>query len=148
MKYVYEKFPCAPKKFCICDAQIDAINCLNSTIRFSFSSGFSVISRDRVVASSRGYIELLDCDADEFNCHIIHRESTPSGARLYGEPVSLIELASILDSEDKKIEIFLELYDFNYLYWRGVLLPHKAKGLSDNVVIETSGCFPMTYFWE
>ena len=68
-----------------------------------------MISCDRVEASSRGYIELLDCDADEFNCHIIHRESTPYGARLYGEPVSLIELANILDTEDRKIEIFLEL---------------------------------------
>lgn len=148
MMYSYEKFPCSPKKISICDAQIDKINCSHNTIRFLFPKGFSVISCDRVDVCSRGYIELLDCDADEFNCHIIHRESTPSGARLFGEPVSLIELASILDSEDRKIEIFLELYDFNYLYWRGVLLPYKTQGLSDNVVIETSGCFPMTYYWE
>ena len=54
----------------------------------------------------------------------------------------------MLEPEESMVEIFLELYDYNYLYWRGVLLPHKEQGLSDNVVVEASGCFPMTYWWE
>lgn len=148
MKYLYEKFPHSPKKISICDAQIDTIICSDNSIRFVFPRGFSVISGDKVKISSCGYIELSDCDADEFICYIFRRESTPAGARLNGEPISLIELANILEFEERKIEIFLELYDCNYLYWRGVLLPYKEQGLSDNVVIETSGCFPMTYLWE
>ena len=58
------------------------------------------------------------------------------------------ELAGMLETKKYALEIFLELYDFNYLYWRGTLLPYKQQGLSDHVVIETSGCFPTTYFWE
>ena len=91
---------------------------------------------------------ISDCESDEFDCYIIHREPSPAGARLNGNPISLVELASMLEPEENMVEIFLELYDFNYLYWRGVLLPHKEQGLSDNVVIEASGCFPMTYWWE
>lgn len=148
MKYTYEEFPHAPKKFCICDCHIDAIDCMPDKVRFVFSKGFSVISGDELEESSSGYIELSDCDAGEFSCYIIQRESTPRGARLYGEPVSLNELADMLKFEKRKIEIFLELYDFNYFHWRGVLLPYKKDGLSDEVVIETWGCFPMTYYWE
>lgn len=148
MKYVYEKFPHSPKKVSICDAQIDAIICSDSSVRFVFSKGFSVISDGKSEICSYGYIELSDCEADEFDCYIIHREPSPAGARLNGEPISLVELASMLEPEESMVEIFLELYDFNYLYWRGVLLPHKEQGLSDNVVIEASGCFPMTYWWE
>lgn len=145
---IYEAPSYFSKKISICDCQVDAIECFDTTIRFVFSKGFSVISHDKVVKSASGYIELSGCDSDEFNCYIVHRTPSPSGAQLYGEPISLIELANILSSEDRKVEIFLELYDFNYLYWRGVLLPHKEQGLSDNVVIETSGSFRMTYFWE
>lgn len=148
MKYVYEKFPHSPKKVSICDAQIDAIICSDSSVRFVFSKGFSVISGGKTEICSHGYIELSDCEADEFDCYIIHRESSSAGARLNGEPISLVELASMLEPEESMVEIFLELYDFNYFYWRGVLLPHKEQGLSDNVVIEASGCFPMTYWWE
>lgn len=148
MKYLQKKFPHSPKIVSICDAQIDAIICSDNSIRFVFPRGFSVISGDKVEVSSYGYIELSDCDADEFNCHIVQRKFTPSGARLNGEPISLIGLANILKQKERKIEILLELYDFNYLYWRGVLLPHKEQGLSDNVVIEASGCFPMAFYWE
>lgn len=148
MKYVYEKFPHSPKKVSICDAQINAIICSDSSVRFVFSKGFSVISDGKSEICSYGYIELSGCEADGFDCYIIHREPSPTGARINGEPVSLVELASMLEPEESMVEIFLELYDFNYLYWRGVLLPHKEQGLSDNVVVEASGCFPMTYWWE
>lgn len=148
MKRLYEKLPRSLKKISICDAQIDSIICSDNSIRFIFSRGFSVISGDKVDISSCGHLELSDCDPNEFICHIFRRESVPAGARLMGEPISLFDLANILEFAERKIQIFLELYDFNYLYWRGVLLPHKEQGLSDNVVIEASGNFPMTYFWE
>lgn len=148
MKYTYDNFPYSPKRFSICDAQIDEIICTDNTIRFVFTKGFSVIVNDNAELTSTGYVELSDCSADEINCHVIRREPTPVGARLYGEPISLTELSNILNLEGRKIEIYLELYDFNYLYWRGVLLPYKTDSLSDNIVIETSGCFPLSYFWE
>ena len=148
MKLIYKNFPSIKKKVSICDAQINEIICFENSVRFVLSDGFSVISCDEEERCSRGYVELGNCDPDEFSCYVVRREATSSGARLYGEPLSLIELSNILKFEKRKIEVYLELYDFNYLYWRGVLLPYKEEGLSDNVVVETNGVFPMTYFWE
>lgn len=148
MKYTCAKFSHSTKQISICDSQIDAIICSDNNVRFVFSKGFFVCSGDTHTMCSCGFVELSNCDADEFDCHIVHREPTPVGARLVGTPISLIELASILEHEERRIEVFLELYDFNYLYWRGTLLPHSAQGLSDNVVIEISGCFPMSFGWK
>ena len=148
MEYVYKNLPYIPKKVSICDAQIDTIICSDNSVRFVFTKGFSVIFDGKSEKCSYGYIELSDCEADEFECYIIHRDPSPVGAQINGEPISLAELSNMLEQEDSKVEIFLELYDFNFLYWRGVLLPHKAQGLSDHVIIEASGRFAMTYWWE
>ena len=148
MKYELTEFLKTPKKVDLCDAKIDSIVCSEGTVRFTFSQGFSVITNNEEEAVSSGYVELSDCDAENFTCYIIHRESTRFGARLSGEPLPLTELAKIVNQQGREIEVFLELYDFNYLYWRGTLLPNKEDGLSDHVVIEAGGNFTLTYYWE
>ncbi len=148
MKRSYKNFPCLEKNFCICDAQIDEIICNENMVRFVFSKGFYVVEKNKVELTSKGDIEFLDCSSDEFICYILQREPTQLGAKVYGQPISLADLANMLIEKNQKIELFLELYDFNFLHWRGTLLPHKAEGLSDNVIIETSGCFSITYSWE
>lgn len=148
MNYTYNKFPHTPKRFCICDAKIDLIACQEKTVRFVFSKGFHLVSCDNIQLASTGSIEISNCAANDFSCHVVHRETTPFGAKLFSEPIPLHELARIVNESGRQIEIFLELYDFNCLHWRGVLLPYNMQGLSDHVVIEICGCFPMTYFWE
>ena len=148
MERTYKKFPLFPKEVSICDSRINSIICSDNAIRFVFPKGFTIISDGKSEKSSTGSIELLECDADEFICHIFKREASPFGARLYGEPVSLRELSELLNDEGNEIEVFLELYDFNYLYWRGVLLPYKEHGLSDNVVIEFNGQIQANYLWK
>lgn len=144
----YNKFPYLEKRFSICDAQITAIACEKSVVRFIFDKGFFVTEDGKSNLASTGYIEFCNCDSEEFSCHIMQRKATQYGATLYGQPISLNELANLLEKENHKVEVFLELYDYNYLYWRGVLLPYKDDNLSDNIVIEIAGSFPVSYFWE
>lgn len=148
MQYTCPEFPYVSKKISICDARIDDIQCSDNVVRFVFSEGFYVVSGGTIGKSVRGCVELSDCGAEEFTCYIIRRESTPRGAKLYGEEISLSDLANMLAVEKRKIEVFLELYDYEYLYWRGVLLPYNNEGLSDHIILETSGRFPVTYYWE
>lgn len=148
MKLAYKNFPHLRKDFCICDAHMDAISFSTGSIRFVFSKGLSKVTCDEVETEGKGYIELMDCDAEEFSCYFVQREPTSAGAQIYGKPISLVELANMLSSEESKIEIFLELYDFNYLHWRGVLLPHKNGNLSNHIIIETSGRFTMICCWD
>lgn len=149
MQHIYNNFPShSEKRFSICDTIIDKITCINDTVRFSFSNGFYLLENGQVTISKAGIVELQHCDSQEFSCQIFKREVSPHGAVLFGQPISLDDLGTLLEREAKKIEIHLELYDFNYMYWRGTLLPYKEEGLSDWVVIETCGCFPMIFLWE
>jgi len=148
MKTVYENFQShTNRRISICDAQINTIVCTENVVQFHFFEGFWLIDNNQVSPTKAGYIELVDCNADEFNCHLIRRKATPKGAKLYGLPLSLNELNNLLTQKNRKIEINMELYDFNSLHWRGTLLPYKKRGLSDYVIIETTGCFPITYSW-
>jgi len=149
MKLTYNKFPeNFHKCVSICDSQIDRIVCTKNTVKFVFSNGFFKMEDGQLIPTKTGHLELSNCNADEFSCYIIKRKATKCGTKLSGSYISLDKLGNLLLKRAKKIEIFLELYDFNSLYWRGVLLPYKKYGLSDYVVIETNGYFQATYFWE
>ena len=148
MLHSYSHFPCAEKKFCICDSTIDEIICSEDSVRFVFSKGFYVIDEGVLFSCSYGYVELGNCSPSEISCHIIKREPTQEGAKLLGIPISIVELANVLSVEKQEIELYLELYDFNYLHWRGVLLPYNSHALSDNILIETCGSFPIIFCWE
>lgn len=135
-------------KVSICDACIGSIQHLENAIRFIFPEGFFIVSDDEVIKSSFGYIELSDCTANDVFCYFFRRSPSPQGAILQGDPLSTVELAELLERKDHILEIFMELYDFNCLHWRGVLLPCTTEGLSDHVTIEAYGEFLVTYFWE
>jgi len=146
MEYTCKKFPFLEKEVSICDSQIDSIICSEDSVCFSFFSGFTMLFSGRAIRSTIGSISLHQCCADDFTCYIYRRKPTPFGARLLGKPITLQQLSDLLDNGKKKIEIFAELYDFNHLYWRGVLLPHKKYGLSDTITIEINGNFDVVYF--
>lgn len=145
MQYSYIHFPCAEKKFSLCDCTIDKIICNEDSIKFVFSKGFFAVEAGGVASCSSGYVELNNCNPNELSCYIINRKPTQKGAQLLGIPLSIVDLADLLATNERGIEIYLELYDFNYLHWRGVLLPHNSNKLSDNVLIETCGSFPITF---
>ena len=132
----------------LCDAQIDRISFSNEAIRFHFPNGFRVEDGDAVVATKASYVEFYNCTAEDFFCTIVKRWPTKDGALQYGKPLSLVELGNMLGQKKKGLEVFLELYDWNYLFWRGSLCPRKKRGLSDWVVLELSDCFPIRFCWE
>lgn len=130
------------------DKKITAIECNEKSVVFHFANGFDLIDNDQVVSTKNGRIELRGCNSDEFDCHIIRRKTSRKGAKLYGKPISLAALGELLSQKEKTVEIYLELYDVNFMHLRGELCPYKKHGLSDCVVIETMDFFPMTYYWE
>lgn len=133
------------------DMHLSKISCLENSVVFCFEDGFNLIENTQLFRKSKGYIELFGCNYSDFSCSIFERRITKKGTKLYGRPISLEELNRILVSEKKCVEIFLELYDFNHLYWRGELLPHKTiskKNLAPLITIEAMEFFPMMYLWE
>lgn len=130
------------------DKNITSIVCNENSVQFYFDE-FTLVDGDNVTYTKGGYIELSDCNADEFSCYIIRRKTSPKGAKSYGKPIFLKELADMISEKDKSIELFLELYECNYFHWRGEFFPYDKKHrLSDLVIIETMDFFPMTYYWE
>lgn len=130
------------------DKKITQIVCDEDSVEFQFKDGFNLIEGNSIHSTKTGCIKLSGCDFNDFSCCIIRRKSSRKGAKLYGRPISLEELGELLSKKGKSVEVFLELYDSNFLYWRGALCPYNKRGLSDWVVIETMDFFPMTYEWE
>lgn len=130
------------------DKRITKIVCEEDRVMFHFKDGFTVIEGNSANATKTGRLTLSGCDHDEFSCWIVRRKASRKGSKCYGKPVSLRELGELLSEKGKAIEIYLELYDANFLHWRGALCPYNKRDLSDLVVIETMDFFPMTYEWE
>ena len=121
----------------------------NSTV-FYFDEGFDYIENDQVIRTKRGYIELLECQPSDFFCYYIERKPTKTGLKIKGKSISVEKISKMI-AEDRVIEVFLELYDFNHFYWRGELLPYKKtffRRLSPVIVIESMDFYTMRYFWE
>lgn len=148
MKQRYENYPQGKeKKYSICDARIDEILITDCAVRFVFSQGFYVIQNEEITKVGYGYLELTDCEPEDFFCKNIKRMKTRRGPVEIALPISLEALSKMLGKGDKSIEITLELYDFNYLYWRGTLFPHKKGCVSNHFEIETGETYPMTVYY-
>lgn len=149
MDKTYEtNFPHVDKKISICDSQISRITINDKSVQFYFEDGFCLIKDNQVVRTKVGTVTLHECDPEEFSCTIFKLQATENGAKSLGHPVSLNKLSDYLLQESKRIEVILELYDFNHLYWRGTFIPYKEDGLSDRVLIEICGDYLVTYTWE
>lgn len=130
------------------DKRITQIVCAENSVEFHFENGFSLVDGNNTTSTKSGYVRLCGCSSDDFCCSIIKRKASRKGAKLHGKPISLKELGDLLSENKKSIEIFLELYNNNCLYWRGDLYPYKKRGLNDWVIIEIMDFFSMTYDWE
>ena len=149
MKYSYPSFPpYSERNFSISDSYIGRIDIENDCVRFCFPNGFFCVDHGKIRKTNSSYIEIDDCDADEFNCYYFNREKSENGAILYGQPISLSELGLMLIKTGSKLEVYLELYDFDFLHWRCILVPYQPDGLSSRIDIEISGHYPFAYYWE
>ena len=132
-----ERPDCAGRWISLHDKRITSIVCNENSVQFYFDE-FTLVDGDNVTYTKKGYIELSDCNADEFSCYIIRRKTSPKGAKSYGKPISLEKLANIISKNDKSIELFVELYDNVFFHWRGTFLPYDKHRLSDYIIIETN----------
>ena len=146
MKYAYHRFPSfMERNVSICDSQIYRIESAGNCVRFWFFNGGFISADGQTIARKDGYVELPNCDSDDFTCVLFKRKISDQGGLLAGMPISLAELNKLLQEQRLKLEIYLELYDFNYLYWRGALLPNATEGLSDRVDIEVGGHYSIEF---
>ncbi len=132
------------------DMHLSSILWQKNSVSFIFENGFIMIENDQIKKKEKGVIELCGCSPSDCSCRIIKRKRTRLGTKTYGRTVSLENLNKILIKKKQYIEIVLELYDANYMYWRGEMLPNRKtiNGLAPYVTIEIMGFFPMKYSWK
>jgi hypothetical protein len=146
MEYTYHRFPSfTERNTSICDSRIYRIDSGVDSTRFYFSGGYFEAENGQVNGGNEGYVELQNCSSDEFTCVLFRRKASNRGALLAGVPISLAELNHLLQERKVWLEPYLELYDFNYLYWRGSLLPNTSEELSDRVDIEIEGQYTIKF---
>ena len=133
------------------DMHLSQIKCKSSSVIFCFKDGFNLIENGRLLKTGSGCIELIGCNSSDFSCNVIKRIVSKQGTRLYGRPISLEKLNKMLVSKKNHVEVFLELYDYNHLYWRGEISPFKRlfkRQLAPIITIEAMNFFPMIYLWK
>ena len=59
------------------------------------------------------------------------------GITLTGKQISLDKLAAILQNKEKRLELFMGLYDNSaQMHWRGTLYPADEDAFCDRIVLE------------
>lgn len=149
MQITYDHFPPYTEK-CIFthDARICRIVCNTNFVEFYFSNGFYYVKDNHTYYTQDSRIILHDYDLSDFFCHLVHRRATEGGVVENAVPMTLCEINDILVHQSMEIELSLELFDADCLYWRGYLLPCRKTGLSDMIVIEFHKASPITYLWD
>lgn len=92
-----------------------------------------------------------DCQPSDFFVWRVTGHPSRSGLQLRGKEIPLEALDRRFFARHGFIELFAEMYSPDRMHWRGVLyLPEKRLWPRTNsyIVIETMGCYPMTFFWE
>lgn len=150
MNQLMRESPIHGKKWIsIHDMRICQIVCRENSVVFCFSEGFDLIEEGKVLRTGSASIELIGCNPQDVSCKIIKRKSSKKGEKICGKPLSLDKINRMLARKKQYIEIILELYDINCMYWRGELLPYTRKGrFMPYVTIETMDFYSMVYTWD
>lgn len=129
------------------DCRITRIGCESDSIVFDFKEGFTLIDGPSSTTSS-GKIQLLHCTIRDIKCKLIKRKATKNGGKFSGRTISIDTVNKLLN-KDYSIEIFLELYDDSYIYWRCTLYPpkHSGRGLFPHIVIEANDFSSIAVFY-
>jgi hypothetical protein len=98
--------------------------------------------------TSSGQIQLHHCTIQDIKCKLIKRKATKYGGKFSGRTISIDTLNKLL-IKNYSIEIFLELYDDSFIYWRCTLYPpnHDCKGLFPHIVIEANDFSSVAIFY-
>lgn len=129
------------------DRKVTKIECKESSVVFMFDNGFDLIDGEKCINVKSGYVEIENCTSNDFRCYVIERQTSPSGAIFNGKPMSLSELSKLI-SKERTLELHVELYDSDYMHFRGAFFPYEGHSLSTIVVIETNDFFQMNYYWN
>lgn len=133
------------------DKTVTKIVCESNSVEFYFADGFDRVDGDTSSTISKGKIKFESCTPNDFFCYIIQRHPSAFGERFRGREISIYKLSRMLKEGKASIQIYVELYDYNRIYWRGELhftKPNRFRRLPTVVVIDSMDFFPMVYSWE
>ena len=148
MVEILERYPAhVPYRFSLCDCIIDQIIVEPDAVTFMLPEGFFLVGVEGMERSGPGQVRLLGSGASDIRCWIVRRQASRRGARLFGEPVSLEELSSLLKEEKKTIELYSEMYEDYGLLWRGALFPCDDR-LSTHIAIESIDPLKIEFGWD
>lgn len=133
------------------DSRITEVRCEESAVTFCFADGFSRIEDEQLTHTGRGFVTFSGCQLSDFFVWRITGHPSRSGMRLRGKESSLEVLDRRFFARHGFIELFAEMYSPDRMHWRGELYPPQKRlwpRANSYIVIETMGCYPMTFFWE
>lgn len=133
------------------DMKITRIIIEKNSVVFFFDEGFDYIKEGVLIHTKKAAVKFDHCNSFDFSCNLVRRRISPKGSLLHGQSLSLEKLNRILLKKRKHVELFLELYDINHVYWRGELLPGPKSGfkrLAPVVTIELVNIPHITYLWD
>lgn len=131
------------------DCRITRIGCEPDAVVFYFQEGFTLIDGSSAKETSAGQIRLHHCTIQDIECKLIKCKATKRGCKFSGREISIDALNKLLD-KNHAIEIFLELYDVSFLYWRCELYSPKrgGRGLFPHIVIEADDFSSITILYD
>lgn len=120
----------------------------DDSVKFCFADGFNLVDNGQLIRTGPGDIEFLGCGSENFICDVIQGR----GPWYFGKLISLEKLRALLSKGKYRLEINVELYASNQMYWRGYLIPsdqHKRlfTRRHNQVVTIEAEYFPMKYSW-
>lgn len=130
------------------DKKITEIICGEHFVQFVFKNGFDLIDKENVSTVCNGRITMKNCTANDFKCKIITTRTSKSGLKIFGHAIPMEKINDMLSNKKCEIEIYLELYDFNFMYWRGTIRSNDKKKRNKIITIETNDFFPIIYSWD
>lgn len=133
------------------DSRITEVRCEKNAVTFCFADGFSLVENGQLTRAGRGLVTFSDCQPSDFFVWRVTGHPSRSGLQLRGKEIPLEALDRRFFARHGFIELFAEMYSPDRMHWRGVLyLPQKRLWPRTNsyIVIETMGCYPMTFSWE
>ena len=121
------------------DCCITKICSTPDSIVFEFQDGVILFDGQSSATTSYRQIRLLRCTNRDIKCKLIKRKATSKGVKFSGRTISIDALNKLL-TKKYSVDIFLELYDDSFLYWRCSLYNHKrsSRGLLPHIVIEAN----------
>ena len=135
------------------DSQISGITFTESGIVFQFQNGIVAEELAEATTDQHEYfrtreaaILINDCNFDDLRCRINTRFRLFGHVFYIGRDLEPKQLFKLLKKQ--QLEVIDELYSYNSLFWRCVILPYKKGRSYSGLEISIDNVDEITYLWN